>query len=54
MRQERNDKNYEFRIIIAELLAKGYHKSAIAKHCGLSRQRISAIIKDMKENKNEE
>lgn len=53
-KSERNDKNYEFRILIAELLAKGYNQSAIANHCGVSRQRISAILKDMdKESQNE-
>lgn len=53
-RAERNDKNCEFRILIAELLAKGYNQSAIANHCGVSRQRISAILKDMdKEAKHE-
>lgn len=54
MRQERNDKNYEFRKFVAELRENGYNQSAIAKHCGVSRQRISAIIKDIdKEAKHE-
>lgn len=53
-RAERSDKNHELRKFIEELYEDGYNQSAIANHCGVSRQRISAILKDMdKENQNE-
>lgn len=46
-------KNVELRYIVKELLEDSYSQSDIAKHCGISRQRVNKIVKEMKEEKNE-
>lgn len=46
-------KNTELRAFIRELLEYSYSQSDIAKHCGISRQRVNKIVKEMKEEQNE-